>query len=56
MELDEFIQSLNNCGWRSTHDAQHTEIEVLWRKLWPCVAMLSDELEEIRQDMKNLLG
>lgn len=33
ISLDDFVDALHKAGWRSVYDAQHTEIEKLWRKL-----------------------
>ena len=35
ISFDDFVDALYEARWRSLCDAQHTEIEKLWRKLWP---------------------
>ena len=44
MRKEEFIKELYAAGWVANCDAQHSEIEKLWRKLFPVVADLEDEL------------
>ena len=43
MKFDDFVKALEDAGWRPIGDAQHTEIEKLWRKLWQVIAELEDE-------------
>jgi len=50
MKKQEFIDALIDAGWQSTNDAQWTEIEKLWRKLFPTVAALNDEMIEAVKD------
>jgi hypothetical protein len=45
MRFKDFVAALQEAGWKPTNDAQHTEIEKLWRKLWPVIAELEDEHE-----------
>ena len=33
MTFDEFVEKLYACGWRSTLDAEHYEVEFLWEEL-----------------------
>ena len=47
MRKDDFIEALEAAGWRPVLDAQHTEIEKLWRQLFPVVAGLEDELNDV---------
>lgn len=49
MRLTDFIDALHAAGWRSPLDAQHTEIEKLWRKLFPVIAELEDQIHEYEQ-------
>lgn len=51
MKLDDFITKMYDSGWLATHDAQHSKIEALWRELFPVVAELEDELEQLKLDM-----
>jgi hypothetical protein len=56
MELDEFIESLDSAGWHGVLDAQHSKIEDLWRKLFPCVAKLSDYVDSLEEDIKEYVA
>jgi hypothetical protein len=46
MRKQDFIDALQKAGWVSINDAQWTEIEKLWRELWPVIAELEDDLED----------
>lgn len=50
MKFNDFVDALYAAGWKSPNDAQHTYIEEFWRKLFPVVAELEDELHDIEQD------
>ena len=48
MRFNDFVDALLAAGWKSPNDAQHTKIKELWRKMFPVVAKLEDELAECR--------
>lgn len=59
MRFQEFIDELYKAGWKSPCDAQHHNIEKLWRKLFPVIAQLEDELDKlslITQSITTLQG
>jgi hypothetical protein len=51
MRSQQFIDALNEAGWRPTHDAQHDQIIELWAKLFPTVAELELEIEDLNTDI-----
>lgn len=46
MRFNDFVDALFKAGWRDDCDAQHTEVRKLWKRLFPTVAELEDELDE----------
>jgi cell shape-determining protein MreC len=54
MRFDKFVDSLLEAGWLSSNDAQHTQIRKLWKKMYPTVAELEDELEESENENRKL--
>jgi len=50
MRKQDFIDALYKAGWKSDGDAQWTNIEKLWRELFPVIAELEDELAD-KQDL-----
>ena len=54
MKLEDFIDDLYKAGWQAVGDAQHANIEKLWRELFPCVAQLSDELQEAEGELEQI--
>lgn len=48
MKFNDFIEKLYSAGWADNTDAQHSNIEKLWREMYPVVAELEDELIEIK--------
>jgi hypothetical protein len=53
MRLTDFVNELQNHGWEPVHDAQHREIEKLWRKMFPVVALLHDEINQLEKDIQE---
>jgi predicted transcriptional regulator YdeE len=51
MRLDNFVDSVRDAGWKNLGDAQHSEIEKLWRKMFPTVAELSDEITDLQAEL-----
>lgn len=47
MKQQDFIDAIYLAGWRDNSDAQHKGIKALHRKLFPVVAALEDELDDI---------
>ena len=47
MRIDDFIEALYKAGWDSPSDAQHTNIRELHKKLWPELAKVDEELQEL---------
>lgn len=54
MRLHNFIDALYEAGWRSSCDAQHSEIKELYAKLFPALAELEEELESAQSYIKAL--
>jgi len=54
MKRQEFIDALYKAGWEAVHDAQWTEIDKLWRELFPVIAELESELEQAVMDLQVL--
>lgn len=50
MKFEDFVNALMKHGWNSSNDAQHTEIYKFWKTLYPVVAELEDELEELKKE------
>ena len=55
MKKQDFIDALYEAGWDSTADAQHSEIEKLWASIFPCVAALEVEVQDLQEDVERLL-
>ncbi len=53
MKKQDFIEALKQAGWRAVHDAQHEQIAMLHRELFPVVAELEDELKVIKIENGN---
>jgi hypothetical protein len=53
MRKQQFIDALYNAGWDAPHDAQHSKIEELHRKLFPVIADLEEELEDAVSDQES---
>ena len=56
MRKQDFIDALENAGWRSVHDAQHEQIDDLHRKIFPVVAELECEVEELVHDINEYIN
>jgi hypothetical protein len=54
MRLNKFIDSLYDSGWKAPLDAQHTEIEKLWRNAFPVVSTVEDELKDANNENNRL--
>ncbi len=50
MRFQDFVDAMHKAGWRSINDAQHDGIRKLWRELFPVIARLEDDLNEIKED------
>lgn len=55
MKFDDFIDALHDHGWRQNGDAQHTNIKKLWKKMFPLVSELEDNILELNKDIENLM-
>jgi hypothetical protein len=44
MKRQQFIDALQEAGWEATHDAQWSGADKLWRKIFPSVAAIHDEM------------
>jgi hypothetical protein len=44
MRFADFIDALIKSGWRAELDAQHTGVYKLWKKMFPVIAELEDEI------------
>jgi len=55
MKKQDFIAELEKVGWIGRHDAQHTGIEKLWRKMFPVVAGLQDEVKDLEADISEYI-
>ena len=53
MKFNDFVTSLYDAGWLGTGDAQHTEIKKLWRAIFPVVADLEDEVQELKEEIEE---
>ena len=51
MRLQQFIDELHEAGWKSTADAQWTNITELHTRLWPDIAALEGELSDCMSDV-----
>jgi hypothetical protein len=51
MRSQQFIEALYEAGWLAVHDAQHNNITELWKKLFPTVAELECEVEDLTNDL-----
>lgn len=56
MRFDDFVEALYTAGWLSTGDAQHTRIKELWKTLYPVVAELEDEVQELEADLHEYVA
>jgi len=52
MKRREFIDAVYAAGWRNVQDAQHSDIGKLWEKLFPTVALMEQELEEVLEELR----
>jgi len=48
MKRQDFIEAVYDSGWRSTADAQHKNIGLLWEKLFPTAAAMEREFDNYR--------
>jgi hypothetical protein len=46
MKRQEFIDALYEAGWEASHDAQWSGAGKLWRKIYPSVAAIQDEMSD----------
>ena len=53
MGKEEFIRKLREAGWKSTGDAQYQNITNLWKRLFPTIANLEEELESLKEDISR---
>jgi hypothetical protein len=53
MRFKTFLEELDAAGWQGVLDAQHTHIKYMWRNMYPAVAELEDENEELRLDLQE---
>jgi hypothetical protein len=53
MRFKTFVGELEAAGWRNTLDAQYTNIKCMWRTMYPVVAELEDENEELYLDIQE---
>ena len=53
MRKQDFITELQEAGWEGVHDAQHDRIGILWKRMFPLVAELEDEIEDLEKDIDN---
>jgi len=54
MRFNYFVEALIESGWRPTLDAQHTEIKTLWKKMFPVLAQVEEELFEAECKLDDL--
>jgi hypothetical protein len=54
MKFEDFIKSIEDAGWQATCDAQHSNIENIWRTMFPVVAALQDEVDELESELINI--
>lgn len=54
MEYEAFIDALLWAGWHGVNDAQHTKIKELWAKMFPVIAKLTEEYEDLEKEHKLL--
>ena len=56
MKLEDFKEALYGAGWLDTHDAQHSGIENLHAVIWPAVAALEAEVQELKFEVLEAMG
>ncbi len=53
MRFHDFIDALYECGWKAPNDAQHENIKELWRKLFPIIAELEEEVADLEHTVEE---
>ena len=54
MELKDFIDALYKAGWDSPCDAQHLNVEKVWREMFPAMAKMHDKMVELEEDFEQM--
>ena len=49
MKFEDFLKALEDAGWDPRADAQHTRIFAMWRKLFPVIAELEEEVSDLEK-------
>jgi hypothetical protein len=52
MRFKTFLACLDDIGWEGVYDAQHTEIKKLWATMYPVIAELEEEIEELDAEVQ----
>lgn len=50
VRLENFIDELYKAGWQDTGDAKHVNIKYLHKQLFPVVAELEEEINELIEE------
>ena len=51
MRFDDFVDEIRAAGWKNLNDAQHTGIRKVWEKLFPVIAEMENEIEELKREI-----
>ena len=54
MKFEDFVDAIIKAGWVGFNDAQHHNLEKLWRKLFPVVAELEEKMKRLEADLETL--
>lgn len=53
MRFGEFVRRVQSAGWRSSNDAQHTNIRKVWEECFPDWVQFEHELKAARDSHRD---
>lgn len=53
MKFNDFVDAVREAGWRNVNDAQHTGLKKLHKKLFPVVAELESDMEDLDRELRQ---